>query len=379
MSRPRRIRPAAADVEPRSIKRGLGSMNDISARFKMAGSEPIQKTEAGDVPAANPEITGTSGQGDRISTFRALVEAVDADEAAAGDVRLGIVPEGVPVAREYAGTLAAPGMVAEMLMSRTTTSAGVDDGETALVNRAAAVASLLAAAAATGKGNPALDGARLDSEAMKLLSMVREGKAGIQAITRLMDETPLGGRGGREPMTGMIGRADGTGPFAGPAASSLQTGASLAATFSAEPSPVPVRNNFDGALAQQVRWLVDRGMEMAELRLEPPRLGSLGVRVRLEGEQAVLHFQSAHASVRDAVEAAVPRLRELLSETGIDLADVQVGRDDDARDRSGDSGAGAGESDVDRAGMSAESDEDAASRDDRGPMHASIGIFDGYA
>jgi flagellar hook-length control protein FliK len=90
----------------------------------------------------------------------------------------------------------------------------------------------------------------------------------------------------------------------------------------------PRQPTFDTAVAERVRWLVERGSESAELRLDPPQLGSLGVRVRVEGDQASVLFTSGQAAVREALEAAIPRLRELFAEAGLQLGDVDVGSGD---------------------------------------------------
>ncbi|MEE4383306.1 MAG: flagellar hook-length control protein FliK [Pseudomonadales bacterium] len=94
----------------------------------------------------------------------------------------------------------------------------------------------------------------------------------------------------------------------------------------------PRQPNFDTAVAERVRWLAERGSESAELRLDPPQLGSLGVRVRVEGDQASLLFTSSQAAVREALEAAIPRLRELFAEAGLQLGDVDVGSGDASAD-----------------------------------------------
>lgn len=104
----------------------------------------------------------------------------------------------------------------------------------------------------------------------------------------------------------------------------------------------PRQPNFDTAVAERVRWLVERGSESAELRLDPPQLGSLGVRVRVEGDQASVLFTSGQAAVREALEAAIPRLRELFAEAGLQLGDVDVGSGDGSADGGAERLAGAG-------------------------------------
>lgn len=66
----------------------------------------------------------------------------------------------------------------------------------------------------------------------------------------------------------------------------------------------------------------------AELRLDPPDLGPLRVSISLQGEHATATFVSPHASVRSAVEAALPQLMQALADAGISLGDTSVGEQD---------------------------------------------------
>jgi len=62
----------------------------------------------------------------------------------------------------------------------------------------------------------------------------------------------------------------------------------------------------------------------AEIRLDPPDLGGMNIKVNLSGDSASVSFivQSQHA--RDALDQAVPRLREMLEEHGIELGQSSV-------------------------------------------------------
>lgn len=85
---------------------------------------------------------------------------------------------------------------------------------------------------------------------------------------------------------------------------------------------------WDGALAQKVVWLAGERQQVAELHLNPPHLGPLEVRVSVASDQsgtANAQFTSPHAAVREAIEAAMPRLREILAESGITLGNTTVG------------------------------------------------------
>jgi flagellar hook-length control protein FliK len=77
-------------------------------------------------------------------------------------------------------------------------------------------------------------------------------------------------------------------------------------------------------LGERLVWMASQGAQRAELRLNPPQLGPLEIQLSLKRDEASVSFVSHHGAVRDAVEAALPRLRELLGAQGFDLVDVDV-------------------------------------------------------
>lgn len=83
-------------------------------------------------------------------------------------------------------------------------------------------------------------------------------------------------------------------------------------------------SQWGNALGDKVVWMVGSQSQGAELRLNPPALGPLEVRVSMNDGQATLSFVTQHAPVREAIEAATPRLREMLAESGISLGGVSV-------------------------------------------------------
>lgn len=89
---------------------------------------------------------------------------------------------------------------------------------------------------------------------------------------------------------------------------------------------VPLQDpGWDRAVAQRVLWMVKQGAQSAELRINPPGLGAVEIRVALrENDLARVSFTSPHADVREALEAAFPRLREMLSASGLSLAEADV-------------------------------------------------------
>lgn len=84
------------------------------------------------------------------------------------------------------------------------------------------------------------------------------------------------------------------------------------------------QSGWDQALSERVVWVANQRFQGAEIKLNPPQLGPIEVRVQLQHEQAHVSFTAQHASVREALEAALPRLREMLSANGYNLVDVNV-------------------------------------------------------
>lgn len=78
-------------------------------------------------------------------------------------------------------------------------------------------------------------------------------------------------------------------------------------------------------VGQRVVWMANRAMGQAELVLTPPQMGRVEVHLTVNGDQATASFASTNPVVREALEAALPRLREVLADAGIQLGQAQVG------------------------------------------------------
>lgn len=77
-------------------------------------------------------------------------------------------------------------------------------------------------------------------------------------------------------------------------------------------------------LAEKIRWMVNGRQSMAEIRLDPPEMGSMQIRLNVSGDSASVSFvvQSQHA--KEMLADAMPRLRDMFSEQGIDLGESFV-------------------------------------------------------
>jgi len=89
--------------------------------------------------------------------------------------------------------------------------------------------------------------------------------------------------------------------------------------------PQPVSSPAWGdVLGDRVMWMVGQQQQAAELRLNPPSLGPLEIKLSMNDGQATLTFNTQHMPVKEALEAATPRLREMFGESGINLGNVSV-------------------------------------------------------
>lgn len=82
---------------------------------------------------------------------------------------------------------------------------------------------------------------------------------------------------------------------------------------------------WDREVGNQVAWLANQAGGKAELVLTPPQMGRVEISLTIAGDQASASFVSANPVVREALESALPRLREVLAEAGIQLGQAQVG------------------------------------------------------
>jgi flagellar hook-length control protein FliK len=69
-------------------------------------------------------------------------------------------------------------------------------------------------------------------------------------------------------------------------------------------------------LGEQIIWMKNKELSAAEIRMNPAHLGPISVRIDVNQEhQTTIMFAAQHAETRDAIEASIPKLKEMLSNT----------------------------------------------------------------
>lgn len=84
--------------------------------------------------------------------------------------------------------------------------------------------------------------------------------------------------------------------------------------------------HFDEDIGDAVRWMADQKIGHAHIKVTPNELGTVEIRLRLDGDRVHADFSSAQAEVRQALENSLPRLRDMLGQHGFQLAHADVGQ-----------------------------------------------------
>lgn len=147
-----------------------------------------------------------------------------------------------------------------------------------------------------------------------------EGTAEPQARPKVVSETPAPGTNPNvpSPPTAAAAPASPGTPAESPTVEMLRPVAGTPST-SGRPDWLP-------GLGEQLGWMAREEVDAARLRLNPRELGSLDIRITLEADQVRVAVDTANAQVRDELLEALPRLRQLLAEQGLSLADLDVGQ-----------------------------------------------------
>ncbi|MBR7748060.1 flagellar hook-length control protein FliK [Undibacterium baiyunense] len=81
---------------------------------------------------------------------------------------------------------------------------------------------------------------------------------------------------------------------------------------------------WDQAVGQKIVWMVAGGEQSAQLTLNPPDLGPVQVVLSISDNFVDASFVSSHLDVREAIESAAPKLREMMENAGISLSGFSV-------------------------------------------------------
>ncbi len=89
---------------------------------------------------------------------------------------------------------------------------------------------------------------------------------------------------------------------------------------------VPVKSpQWGQAVAHRVTFMANNQIQQAQITLNPEKLGPIQIKLHMDRDQQVhVSMTAQHGTTREAMEMAVPRLREMLEQSGMSLASVDV-------------------------------------------------------
>lgn len=126
----------------------------------------------------------------------------------------------------------------------------------------------------------------------------------------------------------------------GPADFSAQltqlVGVHLAQPGNAAPTPAPLQlamqatpdqqPQFTQETAQNVAWLAGKGIDKAEIQLNPRTLGPIHVEISTHNDRVDVSFAVAHPQTVHALQQTLPHLNDMLAQQGLNLGQASVGQ-----------------------------------------------------
>ncbi len=340
--------PASAS-KPAAPARQPAAEKPAAQGPKAAAREPAKQNEAAaDAPATAQSAAPAKAEGTEdaaAAAESASAAAVAAAEAAASPVTdmlafmASLAQPAAAVAAPVAGEAA------------TDAAAGADVQLAALQS---AFARLEPTDGAVTTGDPALATATEADAGFSLATGVQpttQESAELRADLRTLQQTaqaavqgdPKALQGGREAV------AEAAAVVEAPAPAQLQAQAAKLEALAPAAVPadrIPARvgtQAWDNQVSQRIVYMVGKE-QAATLTLNPPDLGPVQVVLNVSNEGASVAFSSNELQVRQALENALPRLREMMSESGIMLgnATVDAGTQEQRQAQDGGRGNGSG-------------------------------------
>lgn len=234
-------------------------------------------------------------------------------------IREGATPASLDALAALAGFMAPPVPVSqipkrgESLLGQTQPEASASPmlpGQSLPRNEAPALSPLLAAASSETNANPAetlTPGGKPQQDFSAIFAGAQQNGEGNQAGPTIPGVSPsaaqasatVSGNGPTTPLPGAEARRE---------------------------IPIPVgANGWSTGLGDQVAWMSRSNQQQAQITLNPPNLGPLQITLNLSSDQVTAQFVSPHAEVRQAIQDAMPQLKEMLASSGIALGQSSVG------------------------------------------------------
>ncbi|MDW6093502.1 flagellar hook-length control protein FliK [Vibrio rhizosphaerae] len=113
-------------------------------------------------------------------------------------------------------------------------------------------------------------------------------------------------------------------------------------------------------LSERVQMMMSKNLKNIDIRLDPPELGRMHIRMNMSGDATTVHFTVATPQAREALEHSMPRLRDMLSQQGVQLGETSVQHQSSGQQQHGYAASGQGQS----SGRGSVSGQDSVFHDD---------------
>lgn len=88
------------------------------------------------------------------------------------------------------------------------------------------------------------------------------------------------------------------------------------------------QTNTAEVLSERVNMMLSKNLKHVDIRLDPPELGRMQIKLSMNNDQASVQFTVTNQAAREMVEQSLPRLREMMQQQGLQLAQSSVQHQD---------------------------------------------------
>ncbi|MGP8307310.1 flagellar hook-length control protein FliK [Vibrio sp. YIC-376] len=88
-------------------------------------------------------------------------------------------------------------------------------------------------------------------------------------------------------------------------------------------------------VAEKVQMMMSKNLKNLDIRLDPPELGRMQIRMTMNSDLTNVHFTVTNPQAREIIEQTLPRLREMLAQQGMQLAESSVQQQSSGQQQSG--------------------------------------------
>ena len=91
------------------------------------------------------------------------------------------------------------------------------------------------------------------------------------------------------------------------------------------PETLSIRQpGWDRSLGNNILWMIKEDLQSASIRVKPAELGPLNIQVSVQQDQLNINISAHQGVAREALEAALPRLREQFAAQGFQQVNVDI-------------------------------------------------------